>query len=64
MPLESLGTSLCLALRVLRMQIGYPADLSRESSGTRRGIRDYSHPTDKFITLSTEHGFSLLLRIT
>ncbi|MFZ2312610.1 MAG: hypothetical protein WAV82_08335, partial [Methylobacter sp.] len=27
-PLNSLGTSLCLALRVLRMQIGYPADLS------------------------------------
>jgi hypothetical protein len=28
MPLISLGTSLRLALRVLRMQIGYPADLS------------------------------------
>ncbi|MFA6163169.1 MAG: hypothetical protein WC685_07060 [Methylobacter sp.] len=28
-PLNSLGTSLCLALQVLRMQIGYPADLSR-----------------------------------
>ena len=26
---ESLGTSLSLALRVLRMQIGFPADLSR-----------------------------------
>jgi len=28
LPLESLGTSLCLALRVRGMQIGYPADLS------------------------------------
>jgi len=28
LPLESLGTSLCLALRVRYMQIGYPADLS------------------------------------
>jgi len=28
MPLSSLGTSLCLALRVQCMQIGYPADLS------------------------------------
>jgi len=28
LPLESLGTSLCLALRVRCMQIGYPADLS------------------------------------
>jgi len=27
---ESRGTSLCLALQVLRMQIGYPADLSRQ----------------------------------
>jgi len=28
LPLESLGTSLCLALRVRCMQIGYPADSS------------------------------------
>jgi hypothetical protein len=28
LPLVSLGTSLCLALRVQGMQIGYPADLS------------------------------------
>ncbi|OAH97855.1 hypothetical protein A1353_22575 [Methylomonas methanica] len=28
MPLSSLDTSLCLALRVRCMQIGYPADLS------------------------------------
>jgi hypothetical protein len=28
---KSLGTSMYLALRVLRMQIGYPADLSAQS---------------------------------
>ncbi|WP_157204336.1 hypothetical protein [Methylomonas koyamae] len=42
MPLSSLGTSVCLALRVLRMQIGYPSDLScapKDLSGVfRRGI--------------------------
>ncbi|TAK60004.1 MAG: hypothetical protein EPO18_18860 [Methylobacter sp.] len=40
LPLESLGTSLCLALRVRCMQIGYPADLSC----ARRGIRGKKHP--------------------
>jgi len=42
MPLSSLGTSLCLALRVQCMQIGCPADLSCAPKGLngvfRKGI--------------------------
>ncbi|HEY8036812.1 MAG TPA: hypothetical protein VIF37_14625 [Methylobacter sp.] len=42
--LESLGTSLCLALRVRCMQIGHPADLSRQKlrcSARQTGLNPY-----------------------